>query len=93
MPEILTKSGPIGAGKFHHKPQVKVLLNGNKHSSICSPSSAHQYRNNSMCRAPPVQREQHMHLKEQLYAQYSDYQKQHFNRNEKQGKEARTSNA
>lgn len=45
-----------------------------------------------MCNTPPVQREQHMHLKELLYAQYSDYQKQHFNHNEKQGKEARTSN-
>lgn len=45
-----------------------------------------------MCNTPPVQREQHMHLKELLYAQYSDYQNQHFNHNEKQGKEAGTSN-
>lgn len=36
LPEILSKNSPVGAGKFHHKPQTKVLLNGNKHSSIRS---------------------------------------------------------
>lgn len=46
-----------------------------------------------MWNTPPVQREQHMHLKELLYAQCRDYQKQHFNHNEEQGKAARTSNA
>lgn len=66
LPEILSENGPIGAGKFHHKPQMKVLLNGNKHSSTCSPSSRHQYRNSNTCNIPAMQREQHMYLKELL---------------------------
>lgn len=91
VPEILSKNGPAGAGKFHHKPHMKVLLNGNKHSSICSPSSTHQYRSNCTHNMPAMQYEQHTHLKELLCGQYSDYQKQNFNHNGKQEREVRTS--
>lgn len=77
MPEILNKNGPTGAGKFHQKAQMKVLLNGNKHSSVCSPSS--------------VCHEQHTHPKELSHGQYGDYQKQNFNHNGKQESEVRTS--
>lgn len=37
-----TENGPAGAGKFHHKSQLKVVLNGNKHFSIYCPSSTYQ---------------------------------------------------
>lgn len=91
LPEILSKNGPVGTGKFHHKPQMKVLLNGNKHPSIYSPTSTHQPRSNNACNIPAMQREWHTHPKELLYSQDIAYQKQNFNHNGKQGRQVRTS--
>lgn len=90
-PEILNKNSPTGAGKFHQKPGIKVLLNSNKHSSACSPSSTCQYMNNHMYKIPATYHEQHTHPKELLHGQYGDYQKQNLNRYGKQEREVRTS--
>lgn len=69
---------------------MKVLLNGNKHPSIYSPTSTHQPRSNA-CNIPAMQCEWHTHPKELLYSQDIAYQKQNFNYNGKQGREVRTS--